>query len=74
MDEKTQIAQEKWIELYDEWLPEHQQYLEYERQIAAIFRAGINPALTLIDSRDSQKEFADEIYAEMCKIIEELHE
>lgn len=72
MDKKTQIAQEKWIELFDKWEPEYQLHMGYERKIGSYLRSGVNPPLDLVASSEFHKQSADEIYAAMDKIIKEL--
>jgi hypothetical protein len=72
MDQKTQTAQEKWIELFDKWEPEYQLHLEYERKIGSYLRSGVNPPLDLVKSSEFHMRSADEIYAAMEKIIKEL--
>jgi hypothetical protein len=72
MDKKTQIAQERWVQLYDKWEPEYQKHLECERKVASYFKVASNPPLDLIAASEFHKNLAVEIHKEMEKIIQDL--
>ena len=72
MNEKTAIAQEKWVQLLDQKTPFDERVRELDQKIASYFRAQNNPPIELIEERNKLLGLANGIGLKMDKIIEEL--